>query len=411
MTPRLVFDAAGALVLERTDGGRCPVVHPVGPLGAGPSVDGTRLLLGGGVVAATGDMGPRVFVDLVDLAQPATVARSIVAGDGRCGDSHELELAAYPTPGSYLLNPQFVAAARRRLNDFQIHALLRLTTGDATAAAYLDGLTADHGPDDTTGCRLVVLFNHHYARNCRPIHDFYRRRFPAIDFVMPCVAPRHPHYFAYPFGSYQFHGLVHGYLKDQHREDAAGPRAYLFIQDDVLLHPRLSAAAVLDLLAGGHGGMFPVDHPYSLAAVDWPWTARVANSLERQMNPLYGNGFEGLEPAVPLKRLHHGVSDCFALRADLVPDFLDRLGPLVAANVFPEVAIPTALFTAVRTAGLSIAVRPGRFLWGESRDQVRDPAFIAEFIASEAAFLHPLKIAGGDAGVLQVLRDAETAAG
>ena len=408
MMPRLVFDATGALMLERADGGRFPVVHSAGPLG---TLDGTRLLLGGGVVPATGDMGPRVFVDLVDLAQPATVARYVVAGDGRCGHSHELELAAYPATDAYLLNPQFVAAARQRLNDCQIHAFLRLAAGDVVAAAYLDGLAADHGPDGAAGCRLVVLFNHHYARNCRPIHDFYRRRFPDVDFVMPCVAPRHPRYFAYPFGSYQFHGLVHGYLRDRLQIDSTGPQAYLFIQDDVLLHPRLSAGTVLDLLSGEHGGMFPVNHPYSLEAVAWPWTARVANSLRKPMDPLVGNGFEGLTPAVSLQRLHHGVSDCFALRADLVPAFLDQLGPLVAANVFPEVAIPTSLFTAVRMAGLSVAVQPGRFLWGADRDKVRDPAFIAEFLASDAAFVHPLKIATGDEAILRLLRDAEACAG
>jgi hypothetical protein len=109
-------------------------------------------------------------------------------------------------------------------------------------------------------------------------------------------------------------------------------------------------------------------------------------------------------------RLQHGVSDCFALRAELVPDFLDRLGPLVAANVFPEVSIPTALFAAVRAAGLSMAIRPGRFLWGADRRLARDPAYIADFLASDAALLHPLKIASGDETILRMIRAAEPAA-
>jgi|LakMenEpi03Aug12_release.lakeMendotaPanAssembly.Ray.scaffolds.fasta_scaffold152905_2 hypothetical protein len=402
---RLAFDADGRLVLELTDGSTVAVMHPTGPVRADAAVDGTRWLVGG-----CSDSSGEPRIDLVDFGDPATLERWTVGADGVCREPQDVDVASLPAVPGYLLNPHLFAAARPRLNDFQIYSLLRLTAGAAAAAAYLDGCAAEHGPVVPAGCRLVVLFNHHYARNCRPIHDLYRRRFPNIDFVMPCVAPRHPQYHAYPFGSYQFHGLVHGYLSDRRRAAPDGPKAYLFIQDDVLLHPRLSAAAILALLADGHGGLFPVNHPYSLAATEWPWTARVANALERQQDPLCGNGFEGLTPGVLPGRLQHGVSDCFALRAELVPDFLDRLGPLVAANVFPEVSIPTALFAAVRAAGLSMAIRPGRFLWGADRRLARDPAYIADFLASDAALLHPLKIASGDETILRMIRAAEPAA-
>jgi hypothetical protein len=401
---RLDFDADGRLVLELTDGSTIAVMHPTGPVRADAAVDGSRWLVGG-CHAAAGEPS----IDLVDFGAPAMLERWTVGADGVCREPRNVDVASLPAVPGYLLNPHLVAAARKRLNDFQIYSLLRLTAGTAAATAYLDGCAAEHGPVTPDGCRLVVIFNHHYARNCRPIHDLYRRRFPDIDFVMPCVAPRHPHYHAYPFGSYQFHGLIHGYLRDRQRAAPDGPKACLFIQDDVFLHPRVSAAWICDLLAAEQGGLFPWDFPYSLAATQWPWTARVANALERQRDPLVGNGFEGLTPGVLPGRLQHGVSDCFALRAELVPDFLDRLGPLVAANVFPEVAIPTALFAAVRAAGLTIAIRPGALLWNEDRRLASDPAYIADFLASDAVFLHPMKIASGDEAILRMIRAAEPA--
>ena len=45
------------------------------------------------------------------------------------------------------------------------------------------------------------------------------------------------------------------------------------------------------------------------------------------------------------------------------------------------------------------------------RECLADPAFIAEFLASDAAFVHPLKIATGDEAILRLLRDAEACAG
>lgn len=346
-------------------------------------------------------------VETLDLSEPVRSQRWAVGEDGSCADPVEHELGTQPPgAGPYLLNPWLVDLVRPRLNDFQIYTLLCQLSGREAASRYLDGCAAEHRSTAESGCQLVVLFNHHYARNCRALHDFYVERFPEIDFVLPCAAPRHPNYHAYPFGSYQFHGLVQGYLRDRLRKTPAQTRAYMFIQDDVLLHPRLSATSVLDLLSHDRGGLFPFDYPYTLQENRWAWSERVLNALDRQRDKLTGNGFEGLFPAITKRRLHHGVSDCFAVRSDLVPEFVERLAPMVAANLFPEVAIPTALFSTVRRAGLSMAIQPGSLLWGADREKVRDAGYIKEFLASEAAFLHPLKIAKTDSEILQLVQSS-----
>jgi hypothetical protein len=348
-------------------------------------------------------------MDLIDLQAQGTAHRCTVQLDGSCTDLVEQELGSFPLKaGPYVHNPKLVEVVRSRLNDLQIYTILSRLVGREAGALYLDKLAADHRPADVSGCQLVVIFNHHYARNCRAIYDFYALRFPSIDFVLPCAAPRNPNYYAYPFGSYQFHGLVHGYLSDRLRIGGLQPRAFLFIQDDVLLHPRLSASSVLSLLSQDFASMFPFNMPYTLKERSWAWSQRVGNTFSQQRDSLTGNGFEGLFPALSSRNLYHGVSDCFALRADVVPDFVERLAPMVAANLFPEVAIPTSLYSATRRARSKVAVQPGWLLWGASREKVRDPAYIQEFLASDAAFLHPLKIAQMDTKTLTLVKSAGT---
>lgn len=410
--PQLEFDPAGTLQFQRTDGTRTPVRLAGENLSAHAVLSGRYAVAGGFVSPPSGsgaaqDAAPneRVWVDLIDVGATAAGHRCQVQPDGSCTDPVEHELGLPPPDARpYARNPQLLQVVRARLNDFQIYTVLNRLSEDESGARYMDSLAAEHGPGSDVGCQLVVIFNHNYARNCRAIHDLYVRRFPAIDFVLPCAAPRHPNYYAYPFGSYQFHGLVHGYLRDRLRAGGHQPRAYLFIQDDLLLHPRLSAAALEELLSRDCASMFPFEMPYTLDEHRWFWSTRVRNTFQQQGDQLTGNGFEGLGPVVSTRHLHHGVSDCFALRADIVPEFVERLAPMLAANLFPEVAIPTALYSATRHALRNVAVKPGWLLWHADRAQVRDPAFIRAFVASEAAFLHPIKLAQMDEQTLQLVQ-------
>lgn len=416
MGPRLACDESGSLVLVRADGSRVDIVDPAdadGRVRRDAVVAGRLQWVGGSVTPAAGAEQAPVLLDFVDYADPGRVERWTIGSDGRCIGKATLAVAELPPPrGIRFENEQFVAVARSRLNDLQIHSLLFRLSGRQAASAYLAGCAADHAPRPAgRGCRLVVLFNHHYARNCRRIHDLYRERFPDIDFILPCVAPDHPHYFAYPFGSYQFHGLVHGYLHDQTRAAAGLAAAYLFVQDDVLLHPAVTSDRIMRSIDSGHAAIFHASLPYGLDRPDdrWAWAERIHNSIRRQSDPVVGNGFEHLVPSVPFGRLFHGQADCFAIRGDVVPDFCDLLAPMVAANVFPELAIPTALFTAANLGYGAVQLWPGRFLWGQDRSLVEDPAYIAEFVASGDMFVHPVKIAHGRFDFHKLLADSPAA--
>jgi hypothetical protein len=414
---RLEFNDHEQLSLIDSDGRSHPITCPYTPDGrvyADSRPSGVFALLGAGLCPnPSRDPGAaRAWIDFVRLDELTTLRRWSCDAHGRY--LHQTGHAVVRTPSAhgYLLNPGFLSLAHRQLNDFQIYTFLRHCLGRPTAQAYIDSCAADHTPPSgQRHCRLVILFNHNYVRTCRVWHDYYQSRFPVVDFVLPCVAPDHPNYFAYPFGSLQFHGLIYSYLQEQARTGRVHDcDAFLFIQDDLLLHPRLSSSAILSPLTAGHSGIFHVRRPCTLDDDPWMWIARVRNAIQRQSDPLYGNGFEGLYPAVPITALHRGVSDCFALAGELVPDFVANLAPLVAANVFAEVAIPTALFATADHAGRSILLRPGRLLRAHLRGLAGNPAYIRHFVDSDAMFLHPVKVAAGAGETLRLVREAAAAA-
>jgi hypothetical protein len=324
---RLSFDDAGHLVIDHGSGRLARVANPFVTSEADRLIHADSLLggmyrLAGGRIQAEADAAPRISIDFHAPNQGWLVHRWDIDPDGGYIGQQPVELGTTPPAvGTPLVNGRFLDVMRQSFNDQRLYDFLRLTFGRDAAVEFIDAMAADHavGPAD---CRLVVIFNHHYGRNCRPLHDLYRRRFPAIDFVLPGPAPRHPNYHSFPFGSYQFHGLVHGYLAARDHRDC---RAYLFIHDDVLLHPSLTAARLLALLGPGHGGIFHRRFhrrtPLPADKSRWLWAPRTERSIREQNDPLYGNGFEGLTPAVPLRRLFNGVSDCFALAGGMADEF------------------------------------------------------------------------------------------
>ena len=415
MATRLEFSELGQLELVDHRGHAYPITCPYTPDGfvyADSRPSEVFALLGGGLCPppSTGPTAAAVWIDFVRLDDLTSLRRWSCDETGRYLGQEGHAATRVPPSSGYLLNPDFVTLARTQLNDFQIYTFLRQCLGRATARSYIDACAADHAPcPREPHCRLVVLYNHNYARTCQVWHDHYRRRFPVIDFVLPCVAPEHPNYFAYAFGSLQFHGLVHGYLQEQTRTGRIRDcDALLFVQDDLLLHPRLDSDGVLSPLAAGHGGIFHRRRRFDPDS-EWMWVPRVRNAVQHQADPQLGNGFEGLYPAVPTEALYRGVSDCFALARELVPDFLDQLAPMVAANLFPEVAIPTALYAAADSAGRPIQLRPGRLLRAPFRHLADNPAYIRDFVGSDAMFLHPVKVASGTCQTLDLVRQAAAA--
>ena len=406
MIQHLYFDTDGCLQVRGQNGFSTHIRHPEGLLKSGHSFEGGHLLAGAFTIEVEGNT-IEIGVDFLRLTEPWKIQRWTVGADGMCGQPRDLVLAVErPIGPGYLISPCLIEALQKRSNDLEIYSVLRMLCGREAAENYLKSYIATNRPDVGAPCRLVIIFNHNFSRNCRALYDFYSDRFPDIDFVLPCVAPKHPNYYSYPFGSFQFHGLIAGYLQDRLRTASSTVQTYVFIQDDVLLHPRITGRSIADLLEDEYAAWFPFDYRYKLDWNEWPWAERVRNAFGKQRDHQTGSGFEGLLSVVSAQDLRHGVSDCFALRASIAPEFAYRLSPMVAANLFAEVAIPTALFNTVSSAGLKMLIQPGTLLWQEQRSLVTDPQFIKLFLSSEAAFLHPVKIASSGSVTLQLLRDA-----
>jgi hypothetical protein len=416
MDYQLRFDETNRLVLARNDGSLLPLTNPYtsdGHVRPSTTLDGKHVMVGGFIDTANrpGQPATMARVDFLNSQTPTTLNRWRFNLDGQYIGQAPFDLAISPTrqTHNYLLNDDLITSARGAINDYHLYTLLRHTAGPAKAREYINSLAAGHEPTPSSGndCRMVVIFNHHYGRNCQAIRDFYSSRFSSIDFILPCVAPQHPNFFSYPFGSFQFHGMIYSYL--QQRQQAglleANP-AYLFIQDDLLLHPSISSAGILENLTNGNQAIFHAELPWSVDYKCWQWTERARNSILEQRSSSFGNGFEGLDLALPITRLYHGVSDCFAMSSQIASHFVDLLAPMVAANIFPEVSIPTALFNASMAEEGKVQLRPGRWLWGEDRRQAEDPAFIADFIASNDMFVHPVKLASCKPAIRNLLSQA-----
>lgn len=406
MIQDLYFDIDGCLRIRREKGYDTPIRHPEGLLKAEHTFKSGYVLAGAFTLENEGKT-VEICVDLLHLTEPWSVQRWIVGADGMCQQPREIVLAIEKPIGSrYLISPCLIKSLQKRSNDLEIHSILLMLCGREAAANYLKSFVATHSTNPSAPCRLVVIFNHNFSRNCKALFDFYSDRFPDIDFVLPCVAPNHPNYYSYPFGSFQFHGLIVGYLQDRLRTACSIVKSYLFIQDDLLLHPRITAQFMNELLESEYAAWFPSNYKYNLDWNEWCWADRIRNAFTRQRDYQIGNGFEGLSSVVSTQELRHGVSDCFGLRATLAPEFVYRLSPMVAANLFPELAIPTALFNTVSSAGMRMLIQPGTLLWQEQRALVNDPDFIKLFLSSDAAFLHPVKIASSGLTTLQLMRDS-----
>jgi hypothetical protein len=400
----LWFDPDGFLFVQGQDGKQIRIYHSDGPIRTQQILSSGRILAGC-FLGDVGDGETGIYVDFISFTQQWIVQRWNVDSEGKCHTFIESELTRRrPIGSTYVISPDLIQLIKKQFNDFEIYSVLRMLIGIEKASEYLDSFIAAHNHDTSAPCRLVVIFNHNFSRNCKILYDFYSDQFPDIDFVMPCAAPNHQNYYSYPFGSFQFHGLIHGYLQDRIRTGHSNAVSYLFIQDDVLLHPRLNSVTVNKMLSDKCGAWFPFDARYTLEKDNWLWSLRIRNAFNKQRDPQVGNGFEGLQSTLSQQNLWHGVSDCFGIHSALVAEFINRLAPLVASNLFPELAIPTALFNSAEAMDMRVIKKEGTFLWQEQRKQVHDLSFIENFLASDSAFLHPVKIGGGDVTVLQAVK-------
>jgi hypothetical protein len=297
----------------------------------------------------------------------------------------------------------FTATCRPFLNDLQIYFLLaHVLCLRSEARAFIDGLAPPGSQKhanvvENTGIEnvhLLLVYNHCYARNIKPLDSLYAHRFAQIMHILPNVAPEHPRCMAVAFGSYQYHlAVIQGLLKIHQQ---VKPNDWvLVLQDDVLLHPEVNQSFLLEsIMKEGACACYYFNPSINHNPSDnWPWNARIANSCYKQRDGTLGNGFEGPPIAFRDNEFTRGIGDVFALRADMIHSFVEMLGLYVSANTFPEVAIPTCLRLLRDSSCLPIGVFSGIYLWGEDRKKTGSDEWIKEsFLNSSHMFIHPIKI-------------------
>lgn len=88
---------------------------------------------------------------------------------------------------------------------------------------------------------LVIIFNHKYNNNIPIIYDIYRKRFEDIVFVVPFYRDEEMDNKMYEIigvydSSYSFEGYI---AQAYYRLKEHNSKSYLFIGDDLVLHPRI----------------------------------------------------------------------------------------------------------------------------------------------------------------------------
>jgi len=301
----------------------------------------------------------------------------------------------------------FSKLAKPYLNDLVIYQFLKYVLSEPDPAInyinqyapnsdYLQPSSFKANAANARSTHIIVIYNHNYSRNIPGIESLYRDRFASVHHVLPNICPNHNRCYSLPAGSYQYHYLIyHGLSKIQADARLKDSDDWVIIvQDDVMLHPKFNEGSFSHSIKDYD---VAVAFPHNLAANhdptdSWTWNKRISNSCLSQRDLLHGNGFEGLTGFYKPEFLARGVSDIFAIRTSLIHDFLEILGFYISQNVFPEASIPTSLRALCKIVKKDVFVLPGIYLWEDSRDFIKSPAWMTRnFYSSKNIFLHPVK--------------------
>ena len=299
-------------------------------------------------------------------------------------------------------------------------------------------------PKDASRTLLVVVFNHRYGANLPALREIYGHRFSDIVFVMPFYRGSDEDVIGGYYSSHVFQAAFPLVLD----RVGAGYDYWFVIADDLLLNPTLDEATWRDVIP-----VTPADayisalsrfdetvgwgHAHRAASfgrspgVEWarelPPRDEAVAALERhgvkprpmdpdkvfarETTPLdrairYGPGYaawlrqgdEGARVRTTYP-LAFGYSDLVVIGRDSIEVFSDYAGIFAAANLFVEIATPTALALTVpgRILRRDDATIHGRAFWGEDIDEfgrsyAYDLAALLDGFPAEYLYVHPVKL-------------------
>jgi hypothetical protein len=179
---------------------------------------------------------------------------------------------------------------------------------------------------------LCFLFNHPFPQVIPHLEALYRPRFSKIKFLMPFVRlPECPDVINVYRGSFCHQGYVTDALHDLVSVECSH---YIFMQDDVMLNPRLTAPDLasklgLEQSTGFVGRLLPINADVG----SWQWLPGILWKLLYPRNPASGTGVESLSaitqalPPIDVARrafAEYGIRDLPVLfrSADVTPSKL-----------------------------------------------------------------------------------------
>lgn len=121
---------------------------------------------------------------------------------------------------------------------------------------------------DPSSIQMVFVFNHKYERNIEKLAAIYGDRFPDIRYIMPFYRGTRPDVIRVDESSARFQGFF-----AQAAKSLVDSRFshYVFIADDLMLHPQLNAGNLLERFGVTEGvGYIKTMSPLSDVPLEWP---------------------------------------------------------------------------------------------------------------------------------------------
>jgi hypothetical protein len=304
----------------------------------------------------------------------------------------------------------FAEAIMPFANDLTIYQFIKYVLNSERAArAYIQGWKPNDSPEKTDevsetpirnglSCGVMLLYNHNYARNIQVLDEIYMPRYSDVLHVLPNISPIHSRCLDAPAGSYQYHLLICHGLKHLMKQNqlCKGSDWLLIVQDDVLVHSSIDQSFwTANLDSTLHIGAFPRNNFANHSTNDgWYWNERIEIASLQPKNRIGGSGFEGFESFFQSSEYSRGVSDIFVIHRNHIEEFCELLSFYVSQNVFPEVAIPTALNIICNNNNKSLADIDGIYLWLNDRTLIESKEWMKQnFYSTKKIFIHPVKTA------------------
>ena len=300
---------------------------------------------------------------------------------------------------------------------------------------------------------LIIVFNHAYEKNLPRLRNLYKNRFSHIFFLMPFYKGQDPDVISVSSPAHYFQGYftqAYDSLKDYNFDH------WLVIGDDLIMNPLINETNVAEQLKlekegsyipkinrfddctkWGHAWKylkFTLNSEFFEGGKHLPSSNDAMSKLKELNLEPHGMRFENVYADKPFRKKRNyrqklakygprylkdlvqyektpdallygdypccwGYSDIFMVSRDNLQEFSHVCGVMAAANLFVEIAIPTAL--ALTTAG-KISHQENCELQGEALWRNRVSEVLGEYENSlsrllsefphDKLFLHPVKL-------------------